>query len=570
MDERERAVAVKKTISVLLILLSCFSLAACSGLPFPAASAENDPRDSKDAEQYLNTYLTADPVTLDISKWSDPAAKTILINTMEALVRMEDQDGKYIIASGDAAALESNQDGTVWTFHLKDNKWDDGISVTAEDYVFSLRRSADPATASPNRSYLSPIKNFTEISEGTLPVTELGVKASDEKTLIITLSAPMPSFLSMLDAAVYYPQRQDKAAEYAEKYGTEAQYTLCNGPFKIESWNHGSSLVLVKNENYWDAEKVSLTKVNFAILPKQEAVDLAYANGELDAIQTDQSGQMKLLSAREDSKSNSYPAAALTFAFYNTADAVFSNVNIRKAFTLAFDRNKLNELCFGGLRDPATGWVVPGISVGTTNYRLAAGNMIQKIQNELTEEKITAKDLLILGMEDLGLGSDPTTLKVTFSFPGTSDWYHALGSYLQQTYQEILGVPIRISYSEWQTFQSKIEKGNYQIGLMAWSAFYNDPYDLLSLFVSKVDAIKTGWSNTEFDKMISNAAVEMKEATRLEEYKQVETILLKNECVVSPLVVSRVNQFYRDYVYGYATQCFSNSGLKYVYTSGRK
>src|SRR5450756_312288 len=356
MGERERAVAVKKTISVLLILLSCFFLTACSGLPFPAASAENDPRDSKDAEQYLNTYLTADPVTLDISKWSDPAAKTILINTMEALVRMEDQDGKYIIASGDAAALESNQDGTVWTFHLKDNKWDDGISVTAEDYIFSLRRSADPATASPNRSYLSPIKNFTEISEGKLPVTELGVEASDEKTLVITLSAPMPSFLSMLDAAVYYPQRQDKAAEYAEKYGTEAQYTLCNGPFKIESWNHGNSLVLVKNENYWDAEKVSLTKVNFAILPKQEAVDLAYANGELDAIQTDQSGQMKLLSVREDSKSNSYPATALTFAFYNTADAVFSNVNIQKAFTLAIDRNKLNELCFGGLRDPETGW----------------------------------------------------------------------------------------------------------------------------------------------------------------------------------------------------------------------
>lgn len=560
---------MKKKLAFFLTLLLCLALTACSSLLFPAAAVKEDPLAAKDTEQYFNTYLSADPLTLDISKWSDPAAETILSNTMEALVRLEDQNGKYIIASGDAAALESNQDGSVWTFHLKDNKWQDGVAVTAGDYVYSLQRSVDPATASPNRAFLSPIQNYTAISEGKLPASELGVKAVDAKTLVVTLSAPMPSFLSILDAAVYYPQRQDKITEYAEKYGTEAQFTLCNGPFRIESWTHGSSLVLVKNENYWDAAKVSLTKVNYAILPEVSAVEQAYVKGELDAILVDQREQVDRFTAQADSKSNSYPAATLTYAFFNTADPVFSNLKIRKAFTLAIDRDEFNEMCFDGLREAATGWVVPGISVGTTNYRQAAGNMIQKIQNELTEDKITAEDLLIIGMQELGLTEDPAALKVTFSLPGTSDWYHALGSYLQQTYQETLGISLKISYSEWGTFQSKIEKGNYQVGLMAWSAFYNDPYDVLSLFTSEVNAIKTGWSSAEFDQLLHNAALEMKEETRLEQYKQAETILLKKECVVSPLLISHVNQFFKDYVYGYASQCFSNPGLKYVYISGR-
>ncbi|MCE5196979.1 MAG: peptide ABC transporter substrate-binding protein [Negativicutes bacterium] len=561
---------MQKKLAFILTLLLCLVLTACGSLPYPAAAVKEDPAAAKDAGQYLNTYLSADPQTLDISKWSDAAAKTILNNTMEALVRLEDQNGKYIIASGDAAALESNQDGSVWTFHLKDNKWQDGVAVTAGDYVYSLQRSVDPATASPNRSFLSPLLNYTAISEGKLPAGALGVEAVDEKTLVITLGAPMPSFLSILDTAVYYPQRQDKITEFAEKYGTEAQFTCSNGPFQIESWTHGSSLVLVKNEHYWDAAKVSLNKVNYAILPEASAVEQAYTNGELDLILTDQREQMERFSLQAESKHNSYPAAALTYAFFNTEDAVFSNLKIRKAFTLAIDRDEFNEMCFAGLREAATGWVVPGISVGTTNYRQAAGNMIQKLQNELTEEKLSAKDLLISGMQELGLTDDPAALNVTFSLPGTSDWYHALGSYLQQTCQETLGIFLKISYSEWEVFQSKIEKGNYQVGLMAWSAFYNEPYDMLGLFASEVNAIKTGWSNAEFDRLLRNAAVEMKESIRLEQYKQAETILLKNECVVSPLLVSRVNQFYKGYVYGYASLCFSNSGLKYVYTSGRE
>ncbi|HRX58955.1 MAG TPA: peptide ABC transporter substrate-binding protein [Eubacteriales bacterium] len=578
---------MKKAIAILLALVLCFSLFACvdtsttdgdetaAAAPADTAASASDGTQTDetaepalDADQYFNTYLSNEPTTLDISLRSDSYSSTIMINTMEGLVRNGEKDGEYVTTPGVAESWEANEDGTVWTFHLRDSYWSDGEPVTAQQFVYSLQRSAAPETGSPSSFFLQPLKNFTAVNTGEMALDQLGVKALDDNTLEITLEQPTPAFLQMIDGTVYYPQREDYITQYGDKYGTEAEAYICNGPFKVESWTHNSSIILVKNDTYWDADSVNLSRITLSIMPDENTSYNAFQSGELDYVTTESMEWLETFKAT-DAEYVSSASASLTYAFFNSKDALFQNANIRKAFTLALDREDVNDMVFSGLRVPTYGWVVPAISVGETNYRQAAGDMIQEMIDELAAEGKTPKDLLVEGMEELGLGSDPSTLQVTFSLAGTSEWFRTLGEYLQQVYKEELGVNMEISYSEWGIFYDNVLNGNYQIGFMSWGAYYNDPYDVLSLFVSSYDAIATGWSNAQYDELIAAASGEMDEATRLQEYIDAETILIKDECVACPLATWQSHAFYRSYVHGYSTLGFSNDGFKYMYTSGR-
>ena len=535
-------------------------------LALPCAAAEQEAK--KDAKQYINDYLVADPSTMDVTLRADTYSSSVMRNVMEGLVRLEEKDGQYNLVPSGSTGWETSPDGLVWTFHLRPSKWEDGVPVTAQQYVYGIRRAADPKTGSPNSFFLEPLKNFDKVNKGEADLSELGVRAVDDMTLELTLKAPTPMFLSMINETVYFPLREDKISEWSEKYGSEAQYFIANGPFRIESWTHNNSMVLVKNNAYWDAEHVNLEKINIFIMSDETTYYNAFLSGELDFVTAGQKEWVQRFK-ETDAQYAPYSTATISYAFYNAKDKLFKNVNVRKAFTLAVDREDINEMCFGGLRIPTYGWVVPTISVGNTNYRKAAGDIIREMSDQLKAEGKTPKDLLLQGMKELGLGDDPSKLEVTFSLAGTSEWFRTLGEYLQQVYKTELGVDLKISYAEWGIFYDNVLKGNYQIGFMGWGAYYNDPYDVLSLFVSSYDAIKTGWSSSRYDELLKHASPELDESVRLKDYIDAENILIRDECVVSPMATARSNRFIKPWVHGYATLGFSGIGYKYVYTSGR-
>ena len=223
----------KRFLALLMAAAMCLSLAACSkddesntpkddnNPPSDSQNKDNnvEPTSGPDADQYFNTYMGAEPSTLDISRRMDAYSSYIMMNTMEGLVRSAADGEELVVTPGEAESWESNEEGTVWTFHLRDGlKWQDGEPVTAEQYVYSLQRSADPDTACPNSFFLESLLNYPEIAAGTKPVTDLGVKAVDDKTLEITLNAPKPSFLQMLGSTLYYPQRKDVIEKYGEQF----------------------------------------------------------------------------------------------------------------------------------------------------------------------------------------------------------------------------------------------------------------------------------------------------------------------------------------------------------------
>ena len=571
----------KKVVALMLAAAMAFSLTACGGSSDDKKKADSGSKtesngDAKeDSDQYINTYMDSEPTTLDPSLRSDTYSSEILISCMEGLIRIEQQDGEYVIAPGDAESWENSEDGTVWTFHLgKDRKWSDGEPVTAEQYVYSLQRSADPETGCPNSYFLTTILNYDKISTGDMKPEELGVKAVDENTLEITLTAPMPSFLESTDASIFYPQRKDLIEKYGEKYGTDAETMVWNGPFKLDTWVHNSSLELVKNDQYWDKDNVSLDKVNYQILSDTSSIANAFDSGQIDLIGVADAERLEQYKADSNVVYTPVSGGQISFIHFNTKDKLLSNKNIRQAFSLAIDREDMNDLGFSNLREPLYGWIAPALSVDGRSMRAEAGDTIKEQQEALEADGKTAKDLLLEGMKELGLGDDPSKLDVTFSLGGVSDWHHTFGEYLQQMYKETLGIELKINFKEWSIYSSDIEQGNYQMGFMSWGAYYNDPYDMLSIHLSDANQVYTFWANEEYDKLAKAGVIEQDPDKRMQYYIDAEKIML-DDYVTAPVATSVTHRFTKSYVhdkkadYGEDQLYFYHTGWKYTYTSGR-
>ena len=168
------------------------------------------------------------------------------------------------------------------------------------------------------------------------------------------------------------------------------------------------------------------------------------------------------------------------------------------------------------------------------------------------------------------MDTNPANLTVKISLGATSQWFKTYGEYLQQMYGKALGVNVEIEQNDWPVFNSAVEKGEYQMGYMAWGADFNDPLSMLSIFQSDAGAIANGWSNARYDELIKLASVEMDVAKRLEYYKEAEKILIYDEAVVAPVVYPRSNVFRYNYVKNVGVTPFGTQGFKYVYIQGKQ
>lgn len=520
-----------------------------------------------DSEQIYNTYISSEPATLDSTKASDTYAGDVLFNVMEPLLRIEeDADGKNFVAGAGAETWEANETGDVWTFHLRENTWSDGQPVTANDYAYALKRIIDPATGSPLSYMLAPIKNADAVMNGSVAVEELGIKALDDKTLEITLENPTAYFESLMCTRVTFPVRQDIVEQHGERYGSEMETLVYCGPFQLQSWTHNSEFIMVKNESYWDKDRVHLQMINMKIMSDENSIMNSFDNGSLDTVGVAKKEWLDRFNEKEDASYVTYVSPNVRFDFYNTKDEVFQNANIRKAFTLGLNREELAEVIYQGSMDATYAWVPRNVNIGELGeYR----TLVEAPLLKLKEENPDPKQLLIKGMEELGLGSDPSTLKVTMSFGGTDQWMRTYAEYIQQTYKNTLGVNLELDFNEWPTYSDKVSKGEYQIGYMAWGHDFNDPIDLLNVGSSASGSVNTGWENEEFESLLVQARKEMDAQKRLELYKQAEDILLNQDGIFCPVVNAKVNNFRYNHVKNMASTPFASVGAKYIYISGR-
>ncbi len=496
-------IALKKNIFALVSSVAVLgtALAGCGGGQEAAKPAEQPagntqtqaPAAAPAAEkkpQVLRMNLHSEPPTADPGIAEDTTSGAVILATFDGLTRIGGDEKPHEAA---AESYTVSDDQLTYTFKIRDHKWSNGDPVTAKDFEYAWKRALDPKTASNYAYQLYYVKNGEKANKGEAKLDDVGVKALDDKTLEVKLENPTPFFLELLAFRTYFPVNQ-KVVEGNEKWAGEAATHVGNGPFKMESWEHKSKMVLVKNENYWDKDNVKLDKIEFSMVEDENTELSMFENGELDwagapmsSLPTDAIPALK-----EQNKITTKPIAGTYWYKFNTEKPPFNNVKIRKAFAFSIDRQGLIDNILQTGQIPATGAVPPSMVLNPNGYFK---------DNDQAE----AKKMLEEGMKELGISKLPT---ITLSY-NTSEGHKKIAEAIQDQWKKNLGVDVKLENKEWKVYLEDLHSGNFQVGRMGWLGDFNDPINFLELYKDKMGGNNdTRWENPKYKELLNQSALE--------------------------------------------------------------
>lgn len=531
--------------------------------------AENDA--PKDAEQFYNS-TAGEPTTLDPALAGSNTAWAPQGMIYEGLTRYQPQaDGSGKIEPGVAESWEPSKDGLKYTFKLrKDAKWHDGKPVTAKDFVYSWQRVVNPKTGSGYGTVLNGIvKNATDIVNGKKKPEELGVKAVDDHTFEVELENPCGFFQELTYFAVLKPVRQDIIEKHGKKYGTQAEYVMGNGAYKITEWNHKNKLVFEKNNDYWDAKNRFLTKVTWKMIYDENAKMQAFQNGEVDAVFVRDAEWIDKFKQDDTATYADNVGNNLDYFLVNAKNEYLKNAKVRQALTLGFDRDEFCKSIINGLGVPAYGMIPPSISLeeGKPYVSMVKNDFIKQLQ----EEKKDPKKLLQEGLKELGKPEDTSKVQLRLYSRGTAEKDKEEAEFFQQQFKEKLGIDLKVVQMDYGIMYDKVNKGDFDLALGGWFADWNDPSSYLDNHNS-IDGYYryTGWVNKEYDQLSKKAKNTLDTKERAELYGKAEKILIHDEAGIIPVYIGKNSTFRRKYVKNFFTTDFGFGDLKGVYISGRK
>ncbi|MDD3225404.1 MAG: peptide ABC transporter substrate-binding protein [Clostridium sp.] len=562
----------KKLLSVLLsaTVISTVALSGCG-----SSSSTTGGSATLDKDQHLNVEIPASDIkTLDPSKGTDGYSAYVLQETMEALGRMETKNGKDTMVPAGAKSWTTSSDGLTWTFHLRDNKWSDGKAVTADQYVYALRRSLDPNTAS-EYAYLllgAGIKNADAVNSGKMPTDQLGVSAPDSKTLVITLAHPCAYFEKLLAFKFFIPQREDMVKKAGDKYGSAANTLVYNGPFKITSMVSGNKIELAKNDNYWDKKDVKLNQVTMYFMNDASTMMNALQSKQIDVADTDSADWTKKLKSNSNITNVTGNTASDGYLLFNVKDSnkLLTNDKIRKAISLAVNRKDYVKTVQEGLGTPSYNWIPKAVQLGNTSYRSQANT------SSIEENNAKAKTLFKEGLKELGMSTDLSKVVLNDEEAGTDEKHKKEGDFLINEFKKNLGITLKVNYVEWKQFLTDETSLNYEMqsGEM-WSADYDDPMTFMDMWETQAAATTNGYSSKQYDDLIEAAKSENNQTKRLQDFEKAEDLLVNKDVPFTPTYSITQNIFAYNYVKGYETPTYSASSprnieFKYAYISGKK
>ena len=466
----------------------------------------------------LSVQIGPNPETLDPALNSAVDGGNMILHLYEGLL-VVDQEGK--LAPGQAESWETSEDGLTWTFHLRDGlKWSDGSGLTAKDFVYSWKRLCDPEVAAPYaETVLSPVKGFDKAIEGDADA--LAIKAKDDKTLVVELSAPCTYFGSLAAFATMSPVQQATIEENGDSWATNPDTYISNGPFKMSYWEQGSHITVAKNENYWNADAVKLDGIKFNLIEDANAAYSAYQSGELKMIKDVPTEEIPSLEGKKDFHVE--PIIGTYYLNLNCEKDIFKDAKVRKALSLAIDRKYVAETIMQGTYTPAGNFMGPGWK-DTDGSEFASKSNGGSAYINLEDHKANVEEAKRL-LEEAGYPNGEGFPEITYS-TNDSGYHKAVAEYLQEAWGE-LGVNVKVDVVEWASFTPMRRNGEYEVARNGWVGDYDDTSNMLDLLYSSNGNNDGKFNNAEYDAQMDIARSTLDDAERSAALHKAEDILME-------------------------------------------
>ena len=469
------------------------------------------------AEAVLHRGNSGEPQTLDPSQTSLEIEAFILKDLYEGLTAY-DAAGK--IVPGAAESWTVSDDGTVYTFKLHDKaNWSDGSPVTAEDFVFSMRRVEDPKTAAGYANILYPIKNAEKVNKGELPVDQLAVKAIDAKTLEIALERPTPFFVELLAHQTALPV--NKAS--FEKNGADfikPGKLVSNGAFELSEHVQNDHLTAVKNPDYWDAANVKLDKVIFYPSEDQAAAVRRFEAGELQLVYNFSADQIERLRASHGDEVRVNAALSTYFYSFDTRVEPFTDVRVRRALSMAIDREFLSKEIYSGAQLPTYSLIPLGIATYGEPAKPDFADWSQ----------LDREDKAIELMKEAGYGEGGKPLNIEIRY-NTNPNHERVAIAVADMWKKTFGANVTLLQNDISAHYAYLkEGGKFNAARAGWTADYADAENFLAINLKKNPVFNYGrYDNPEYDALVEKSYNEKDPAARAKIMHEAEAIVLRDQ-----------------------------------------
>jgi oligopeptide transport system substrate-binding protein len=487
----------------------CILLACLVASPVPAADSS-----------VLRRGNGPEVESLDPHKVEGVSAANVLRDLYEGLVA-EGPDAK--LRPGAAESWHLSDDLLTYTFRLRENaRWSNGDPVTADDFVAGLRRSVDPATGSHYSQMLAPIENAEAVIEGKLPPEQLGVAASDARTLVIKLKGPTPYLLGMLVHASTYPVHRASLVQHGGQFAQPGKL-VSNGAYRLQERVVQSHITLERNRFYWDDTHTQIDKVQYLNTEDLNSEFKRFRAGELDWTYEIPAAQAPWIRANMRREYQLHTYLGVYYYGFNLSQPPFKdNPKLRRALTLAIDRNVICEKVLGMGERPADAWVPPG----TTGHRTSRAQW----SGWTREQSLTEARRLYA---EAGYSQDkPARVELLYN---THENHKKVATAIAGMWKQWLGVDVVLVNQEWKVYlQSRRLKAATQVFRAGWIGDYNDANSFLEILHSAHGLNDTAYASDEYDELLRKAAIEP-DASRREQWMHEAEALLLEDLPVIPI-----------------------------------
>ena len=430
---------------------------------------------------------------------------------------------------GVAEKWEVSEDGKIYTFHIRENaKWSNGDPVTANDFAKSYKRILTPALASKYAYMLFVMEGAEDYSTGKLKdFSKVGVKAQDERTLQISLNAPTPYFLSLLNHYTWFPvhiatvEKHDGMTKRGSGW-TKPENFVGNGPFILKSWQLGRKLVVEKSSTYWDAKTTKLDEIHFFAIELETTQENAFRAGQLHNIYNLHIDKVATYKKEHADELRIKPHLASYFYRFNVNKKPCDDVRVRKALAMAIDRESIVKNVTKGEQMASTFFTPPGVAGYTARARFKED--IEEAQKLLAEA----------GYPN---GEGFPSLELLYN---TTEGHRIIAEAIQQMWKKNLNINVTLQNQEWKVYLDRQREMDYQISRAGWTGDYPDPNTFLDMWTSWSQQNQTGWADPKYDELIRKAAATKDSSARLEVFQEAEEILMDQLPIIPIYIYTRV------------------------------